>query len=247
MTGMLDPVGPEEARTYWVRRGVVAAALLIVVVLVVIAVTSLNGGGASQGTPTVPSGPSLQPASATPVPPTDQSASPASPAPTDGASPSAPASPTAPSQTPSSAAPPASSSAAPPSSPAAPAACDPKVLRSTLVGPRDVRVGTPVTFEAGFTNGGTAACTLTLDPQNYEFRIYSGTDRIWTTRDCAQWLPKVSTVLEPEKAVTWKIDWSVQRSKDCSLTKDVLRPGTYAANSLLSGADPAQLVMQVRS
>jgi len=254
MTGMLDPVGPEDARTYWVRRGVVGAAALVVVILVIVMVSSLNSGGSTTGAPppVSPSGPALQPA-------TPQGAG-STPAPSE--TPKTSGTPTAPAST----SPSAKSSAtknessksdpskkstkestkkSTPTSAAPPPACKPADLRTTLTGPRDVKVGKPVTFEAGAINGGSAACTFTLDPKTYEFRIYSGTDRIWSTKDCDAWFPKVSTVLKPEQATTWKIRWTVQRSDGCDFAKTTLRSGTYAANSLLTSAPPAQLVMRL--
>lgn len=103
-----------------------------------------------------------------------------------------------------------------------------------------------MSFEVGVINGATTACTLEVNEGNYEFRIYSGTDRIWSTKDCAAWNPKIKQVLEPEADVSWTVDWGVKRSKACGTTDDVLRPGTYAANALLNGAAPVQRVMQLR-
>lgn len=248
----MEPVGPEEPRTYWIRRAVVGGVILVVLVAVIALVAALAGGDeGNTAEPPPATGPTLQPAG-TPTPTTSPSATDGSPEPSSSDKSSKSSS--EPSKTPSasdesskksskSAEPSKPASSAPP---AKPAACKPADLRTTLTGPRTVTPGKDVTFQAGVINGGTTACTFTLDPESYVFRIYSGTDKIWTTDDCAKWLPEVTATLKPQQDVTWKVTWSVQRSKGCELVKAELRPGTYAANSLVEGAKPAQVVMQLK-
>ncbi|MGD7708188.1 hypothetical protein [Microlunatus sp. Y2014] len=256
MSGVLDPVGPEEPRTYWIRRGIVLAAVVALVVVIVVAVSALTGGAGGQAAappPTDSNAPSLEPENSEPPTP---SASPETPAPSSsGATPSAsssetPSATTSPSGSATSpAATPSATSKAPTTSapPPPPKACDPSQLRVTLTGPNQIKTGQQLSFEVGVINGSKTACTLEVNEGNYEFRVYSGTDRIWSTKDCAAWNPKIKQVLEPEADVSWTVDWGVKRSKaPCSTTKDVLRPGTYAANALLTGAEPVQLVMRLR-
>jgi len=267
----MEPVGPEEPRTYWIRRAVVGGVVLAVVIAVIALVAALTGGSDDGRTaaPPPPSGPSLKPAE-TPTPTPTAS-------PTSG-DPSASGKESDDPDAKKSDDPDAKKSEdtkndekknddkkddekkdegkkdedekADPkkeeSDKPAPAACKPADLRTTLTGPRTVQPGKKVTFRAGVINGGSTACTFTLDPETYVFRIYSGSDKIWTTGDCDKWLPEVTTVLEPEADVAWKIDWTVQRSKGCELVDGELGKGTYAANSLVKGAPPAQVVMQLR-
>ena len=64
MSTIIRPVGPEEPRTYWVRRLVVVLAAIVVVVLVAALVNSMLGGsdaaeepaGAEDPAPTEPTG-----------------------------------------------------------------------------------------------------------------------------------------------------------------------------------------------
>ncbi len=254
--GFMDPEGPEEPRTYWIRRAVVTIPVLLVIVALIVLVTQLGRGGspttAEPPQPTgAPSSPTLLPADPTTAP-TPSSSPTGDPSRDPSGEPSAdpsrdpsgdPSKEPKPSDPPSSTESPTSTPK--PTPPPKPAACDPGVLRTTLTGPKKVQPEKKVTFEAGVINGGKTTCTFTLDPDSYVFRVYSGTDQIWTTKDCATWLPKVDVELEPEEDVTWKIDWTVQRSKGCDLVPDKLKPGTYAANSLLEGAPPAQQIMQL--
>ncbi|RCK69177.1 hypothetical protein DT076_12645 [Desertihabitans brevis] len=91
------------------------------------------------------------------------------------------------------------------------------------------------------------ACQLMLDEKTFELRIYSGTDRIWTTDHCAAWVPAKTTTLQPEQAHEWSMTWPGLRSDgDCSLTDTPLRAGTYVATALFQQADPVQLVMRLR-
>ena len=251
----MEPVGPEEPRTYWLRRALVGGVVLVVVIAVVALVAALTGGDdGNTAEPAPPTGPSLQPAG-TPTPTTSPSKSEASDEP--GASDKSSASDKPGASDKSSASDKATSSGKPSGSkksssksssksPAKPAACKPDDLRTTLTGPRTVKPGKDITFQAGVINGGSTTCTFTLDPKAYELRVYSGSDKIWTTADCTKWQPKVEATLKPQADVTWKVKWTVQRSKDCKLVENELKPGTYAANSLVKGAPPAQLVMQLR-
>lgn len=253
--GLLDPVGPEEPRTYWIRRAIVGGVAVLVVVALIVLVVQLRGGDdttpAEQPPPTAPS---LQPAetpSDSSEPSDDPSDDPSDEPSKDPSGEASKKSSKDPSKKPTdkdtaSKEPTKKSSKSPSKSPAKPAACDPSVLRTTLTGPKSITPEKEITFKAGVINGGDETCTFTLDPDSYVFRVHSGTDQIWTTENCTKWLPKVEVELKPEEDVTWKIDWTVQRSKDCDLVDTKLKPGTYAANSLLDKAPPAQLVMQLK-
>lgn len=257
----MEPVGPEEPRTYWIRRAVVGGVVLIVVIAVVALVAALAGGDDGQtAEPPPPTGPSLQPAeSPTPTASSsdessssdkpsssDKSSSSDKPSSSDKSSSSDKESDKKSDKESSSKSSTSKPSKKESSKAAKPAACKPADLRTTLTGPRTVKSGKEVTFQAGVINGGSATCTFTLDPETYEFRVYSGSDKIWTTDGCKKWQPKVEATLKPQADVTWKIKWKVQRSKGCDLVDSELRAGTYAANSLVDGAKPAQLVMQLK-
>lgn len=43
MEGLLHPVGPEEVRTYWIRRGAAVTALLVLVISLGLVLSNLGG------------------------------------------------------------------------------------------------------------------------------------------------------------------------------------------------------------
>ena len=93
-------------------------------------------------------------------------------------------------------------------------------------------------------NGGEEACAVTVDSENFQLRIYSGSDRIWSTRDCPRLVTPISTQLESQQAVEWKITWDGLRSADgCGHDSESLDAGNYVATAELSDAEPVKLRM----
>ncbi|MDO5498154.1 MAG: hypothetical protein Q4F67_00560 [Propionibacteriaceae bacterium] len=64
MEGLLHPVGPEDVRTYWIRRG---AALAVLVVALIVIGTMISSIGRAEGPETEPAG--HPPAASAPVDP----------------------------------------------------------------------------------------------------------------------------------------------------------------------------------
>lgn len=241
MSGLLHPVGPEEPRVYWIRRiGVLAAVGLLVVILMWVfgdpPAEEPTAAGPSPEATTEPSvDPSVAPsASAEPTASASASSEPT-------ASASAGAEPTA------SAQPPASTTATASPTPTPTPVCDPADLRVTLTAKRVVAAKQRTTFDLSVINGHDKPCTVSLTAENFELKIYSGTDRIWSTKDCDKWIKPVSGTLKPEGAVKWQLSWPGQRSsKNCTLRSETLRPGTYVATVQITGAKPVQHVMNLR-
>ncbi len=124
------------------------------------------------------------------------------------------------------------------------AACAPAQLRPTLQGPQRLAAAKPATFTLSFINGSKATCTLSFDRKSYELKIFSGTDRIWSTNDCTTAVKPVRVLLLPEKAYAFRLGWNGLRSKDdCKSRKSRPGPGTYFVTSQLEGASPVQLRM----
>lgn len=254
----MSPVGPEEPRVYWIRRGIVIVVLLALVITVIAAVNAVANGdkNAADAPPagaTSP-GPSLRPVESSTEPTPTVSGTPtgsASPSTTESGSPQ-PSETAKPSGSPSSESTsseskPAESKPAESSTgkPAGPVACEGKAVTVTLDGPNKVSRGKAVTFKVTLTNSGTTECKVVADSDSYELRIYSGTDRIWTTATCPSWVTPVSKTIKPKESVSWTQGWRVVRGKGCGEAPGELRPGTYAANAEFDGAKPDQVVMQL--
>lgn len=131
---------------------------------------------------------------------------------------------------------------------AGPQACDPAAMRLTVAGFQRVKVSTKQVFTLSVINGGTEPCVLTISPETYSLTVSSGDDRIWSTADCAKWLPAKKLTVKPETAHEFTVEWPLRRSAaGCKTTKDVLRPGTYVAKAaLLEKATAKQVVLLVK-
>ncbi len=231
MSSVLHPVGPEPVRTYWARRAaVVAAAIVLLSVIIALIVNGSTSGSAAE--PPVDAVPA--PASTS----TTEATTPATSTPTGGAtrSSASPATSGKPSATG------AASSTATPNP--GPVACAAKDLRVTLTGKRRLKVKKPNTFKLSVINGSGSTCIATVNKKNFELKIYSGTDRIWSSNDCSTAVKPIRTKLAAERVSAWTMRWNGRRSADdCKNRPEIPQGGTYFATAQLEGAEPVQLRM----
>jgi len=231
MSGVLHPVGPESVRTYWARRGLVFVAATIFV----LALTLIIGGpgSGSAATPRPASAASASSAQASPnavetavSKPTlvDISVS-AKPTPSATKRRKLEASIRKPEQT-------------------APASCAAKDLRPTLTAKRRIAPKHATTFELSLINGSAKTCVARVTRKNFQLKINSGSDRVWSTGDCPSMIKTISRKLGSEDAVAWSLTWDGKRSKSrCKSASQALRPGRYVATAQLDGAEPVKLRM----
>ncbi len=261
MSGVLHPMGPEPAQTYWVRRGMLLVVVLVLAVIVVFAVANLTKAAVATSPPPV-----IPPAGTSPDPST--SATPNVASSTPAATPSAASSgtpaatvsaPTSAGPTTSTAARPSTSTAArtsasPTGKPSATATvigtpdCTPAALRVAVKGDRSLSPGQNNTFTLTLTNGAAHTCLASVTSKNFELKIFSGKDRIWSSRDCATTLAAFDKKLATRAEVAWKMTWNGERSvkgKECKRGTDTPLAGTYWATAQLAGAKPVQLRMIV--
>ncbi len=214
-------------RVYWFRRGVVLVAVGLVIALIVW-LSSLPSNPRSAGTSVKP--PLAPPSSGTPSV-LDSTQATALPGP-DTSTASTPAAP---------------SSATPSAASLAVADCDPGILTLSVSGPGVIKAGATGQFTVTVTNSGLSACLFTFDSR-FAFTIVSGTDRIWSTSDCAQWAPTGSQQLAVGAAATWQTTWDRHRSEPtCKVVQTTLGAGTYVANAFYSGSATAQRVVLLTS
>ncbi len=96
-------------------------------------------------------------------------------------------------------------------------------------------------------NGTGSTCQLVVDQDRFELKVYSGTDRIWSSTDCTSEVRPQSMILKPEQAIEWTMRWNTERSgKKCTVKPGALSPGVYVATAAYHGAEPVQLVMNLR-
>ena len=125
-----------------------------------------------------------------------------------------------------------------------PVDCPAEELRPTLTGKQRLAPKQPTTFQLSLINGSDQTCIARVTRKNFELKIYSGSDRIWSTADCRSAIKPISRKLASEHAVAWSLTWDGKRSKsNCKSAQEAPRPGTYVATAQLEGAEPVQLRM----
>jgi hypothetical protein len=203
----MNPVGPEEASTYWRRRAVFGVAGLVVLwVLWLILNAALNlGSGDPKATP------SLDPsASATPAP--DPSAS---------APPSSSASPeSSPSGSPSSTV----------TSVAGPACAQSDLEVAVMTASGSAPVGAGMGLTISITNKGATACSRDVGPAANELRVTSGAVLVWSSDHCNPSSKSDVKLLPPGEPWTASLAWAgTVVSATCPKNPPTAQPGTYRA------------------
>jgi len=145
---------------------------------------------------------------------------------------------TTPSQTPTSAA---------PSTPAPITDCTAAATKVTTTGPTRVSADKKSEFTVNLANVGDVTCNLTVNQDTFELRVISGSDKIWTTKNCDKWLPTIKTTkVKAGASITVKITWSGKRSAAGCKVSGGLKAGTYVAKALYGDADPGNLILTLR-
>jgi len=232
MSGLLRPVGPETASTYWVRRALVFGATMVLAVAVALIINGTSSGLAVQANPSPPVAgyPAPSPASTSSM----QTATPTPAAVEPSASATSTTAPKATTRKASTQRTDRSGSVD----------CAAEELRPTLTGKQRLAPKKPNTFQLSLINGSDQICIARVTRKNFELTIDSGRDRVWSTADCPSSIKPISRKLGSEHAVAWSLTWNGNRSKpDCRSARKVPRPGTYVATAQLAGAEPVQLRM----
>jgi hypothetical protein len=233
MIGLVHPVGPETAGTYWTRRGFVIGATVVLAIALVLTIGGTSSGSAAQASPStpasaypVPSATSLNPLQTAPPAPSvvdfsSTSTATASPQPT------------------------ASKKKKKKGHPK-PVACPARDLRPTLTGRIRLAPKQRTSFQLSLINGSGRTCTARVTRKNFELKISSGKGHLWSTRDCPSAIHTISRKLGSEHAVAWSLTWNGKRSKaNCKSARQVPKPGRYAATARLDGAEPVKLRMTI--
>jgi hypothetical protein len=231
MIGLVHPVGPETAGTYWTRRGFVIGATVVLAIALVLTIGGTSSGSAAQASPSTP-------ASAYPVPsatsPSPLQTAPPTPSVVDFSSTSA-----------ATASPQPTASKKKKGHPK-PVACPARDLRPTLTGRIRLAPKQRTRFQLSLINGSGRTCTARVTRKNFELKISSGKGQLWSTRDCPSAINTISRKLGSEHAVAWSLTWNGKRSKaNCKSARQVPKPGRYAATARLDGAEPVKLRMTI--
>jgi len=103
----------------------------------------------------------------------------------------------------------------------------------------DAVAGRDVTVTLRLRTGLTAACTWEVSPSTVTLKITSGSDEIWTTRQCRRAVPTQEVVLRRESAVEVDLTWHARRSDStCSRTSAWALPGYYHVAAAALAGEP---------
>lgn len=231
MRGVQHPMGPESEGVYWRRRaGLVGVSVLVLVLLIWLVGRGLGGRSDSSAVQATPSVTSINPSWTDTV----WDTSTPTPSPVDSSSAAIPAGST-------------SGSASPTPTPTL-AGCQLSQLRSAIAAPSSaVRRGSSVPLTVTVTNQGKAGCLWDLKTLPVEVTITSGSDRIWSTADCAAGGPSGSHPIAAGKQWHFTVKWPTQRSTSgsCTPASEELGTGTYVATTTVKGGATRKFVMRL--
>ncbi len=193
------PVGPDPDQVYWQRRAVAAVAAGVAVFILIFLLSRAFGPGDSV-----------------------QTSAGASPSPVTSPSPSV-----APMIGPTAVSP--SPGATPPTPSAAVASCATDAVKlEAKVERESYPVGGRPRLTLTVTNTGSAPCTRDLGQAAVGLTVFSGSDRIWSSDDCAPGGPASIQTLTPGKAEQIGVTWAGKRSRPkCAGDQEQAKSGTY--------------------
>lgn len=227
MSSLTRPKGRLPARVYWFRRGLV----LVTALALVYAIAHFLGGSGDGRDPkaqTVAGGsgqsPTVTPTTTGPLP-TESTTTVAG-----KATPKAKNPKKKPTKTP---------TKTPLAQPSGPCDADDVVVTAST---DDARAGGVVPITLNVTSKESPACTFEVSPSTVVLRITSGSDKIWSSQQCAGVMPTVTVVARPEKAGTTVVNWRGRRSDDtCSRQAGWAMPGYYHMQAAPLGGNPTDV------
>ena len=126
--------------------------------------------------------------------------------------------------------------------------CTPPTLGVAITADQaQVAAGVSPTITITITNAGDTACVVDAGELQREVVVVSGTDRIWSSRDCApQDAPARSLLLSPGMTDTTQVAWNrVRSAAGCPTGLPDPRPGTYQASVALAGTSGGPVVFRL--
>jgi hypothetical protein len=233
MIGVLHPVGPETAGTYWARRACVTGITIVLGGVLVLINNGMGSGSAAQASlvdPSVTSTPSV----ILPSPLETAVGAPSA----IGISSTSPA-PESPTPTP---------SAKKKAQRNSLVSCRTKDLRATLTGRIRLAPRQRAAFQLSLINASNRTCVAKITRKNFELKISSRNSRIWSTNDCPAAINAISHKLSSDHAVAWSLRWNGKRSKaGCAFARQAPKPGSYVATAHLDGVAPVKLRMIMKA
>ena len=105
--------------------------------------------------------------------------------------------------------------------------------------------GGPITIVLALT-GTQPACTFDVSAESLVVKIVSGKDRIWSSQDCPQSIPRTQVVVRGSQPVEVPVVWSGRRSDEkCSNSPGWALTGFYHVFAAALGSSPSDLQFEV--
>lgn len=211
---------------YWRRRFVVLGLPLVVIVVLVLWLTN-RGGHDDAASAVAPSGRPTSSASTHPAGATHPAAATHSTAPTT----------PAPSSTPTHSAPPGG----------VPDCAPPALTVALTTGAASVPAGVSPSFTVTVTNTGNTQCVVDTGALHEQVVVTSGTDRVWSSKDCAPaGSPARTLLLAPGMKDATQVAWNrVRSAAGCPAHLPAPKPGSYQATVSLAGATGGPVAFQL--
>lgn len=112
----------------------------------------------------------------------------------------------------------------------------------------DAYAGNDVVITLNLTTIVSPACTWEVSPASVVLKLTSGTDRVWSTQDCRDAMPKEPVVVRKDHNAKVDVTWNGQRSDgDCSRTTPWAQPGYYHAEAAALGSNPLDVQFELTS
>lgn len=131
--------------------------------------------------------------------------------------------------------------------PGVPDCAPPALAVSITADSADVAAGVMPTFTVTITNAGNTSCVVDAGELKREVVIVSGTDRVWSSKDCARPdSPARSLLLTPGMTDTTQLAWNrIRSAAGCPAGLPTPRAGTYQATVALAGTSGGPTVFRL--
>lgn len=108
--------------------------------------------------------------------------------------------------------------------------------------------GRPVTVTLRLRTRMAEACTWELSPKTFTWKITSGPDEIWTSRECPRAVPTRELVVRRDTETTTDLVWGGRRSDtECSRLTEWALPGWYHATVAPLAGEPKDTQFELAS
>lgn len=90
------------------------------------------------------------------------------------------------------------------------------------------------------------ACTWKVSPSTLSLKITSGSDDIWSSRECPRVIPQQRVTVRRAESTTLGVVWNSRRSdEECSRLTEWAAPGWYHVSAAALGGEPSEVQFEL--